>query len=232
MLRADFADLTKAPGGNLADWILPGNQSKMPVRGESFILRIDDDPGNGFEIWHRLEHAADFEAFVPFELGGHPWVFSTKHMVGEDLGHLPGEAYLGRIRDNGAGWQNVFNLPHIQIIIDETLRQEMPAIISGDLNVHLDHYNNMNKMFWSFGLEDAYVAVHGRDLSGAETIDLCNNPLTQVFKQDSSSPEIYDPAGHGFFHDVATGEVCYERDCPVCDLGDGEGQAAPAAESD
>jgi len=80
MLRADLVDLTRAPGGVIADWFIPGDQSKTPVNGEYLSLRINENPESGFVVWHRLEHAPDFEAFVPFELDGHPWLFSTNLM--------------------------------------------------------------------------------------------------------------------------------------------------------
>lgn len=142
---------------------------------------------------------------------------ATKHMLGEDMDHLPGEAYLRRIIDDGKGWQDLFNLPHVQIIIDETIRDDMPAIMMGDLNVHYDHYPNMDRMCRTFGARDAWTTVHGSATRGSETIDLYENNLTQVFGQHSTSPSLADPKGHEFFIEVAAGRVCYERECSVCE---------------
>lgn len=160
-------------------------------------------------------------------LNGHPWLFGLKDMPGEKVGHLPGEGYLRRIDEDGRGWQDLFKLPHIQRLIDVTLRDERTTIVMGDLNVHWDHYANMNKMFNEFGFTDAYAAVHGVDMQDSWTADLCDNTLTQVFGQKSGSSGMLDRERNEYFYNAAYGALCLQRDCPVCEATAGEDRPGP-----
>ncbi len=187
--RVDFDPAT----GKLAGWTFV---YEGPLSGIPADCSGTDAPGRergpiAVERIHSGYWGNDFFVSRAFELNGHPHLFSLKSMRGEArvdvFETLPGEGYLTRIADDGRGWQNLVNLPHMQIIIDETVRDDAPAIMMGDLNVHSDHYGNMNRMFETFGAKDAYVAVHGDDPTGSETTDACSNTLTQVFGQPASA---------------------------------------------
>jgi len=158
------------------------------------IWRINDDPSTGFTLIKQGgAWAADY-GFVRFlEMQGHPYLFGLKNCCGQYrdacLRPRPGEAYITRINDDpSTGWEDCAQMEDVRMIAGETgVADGPPAIMMGDFNVHATKYPIMDTIFSLAGARDAYVAVHGKNLENAETLDVPSNKLALHFDPEKTS---------------------------------------------
>jgi len=161
--------------------------------GKARITRINPDLSiEHFEFDWKYNYGKqgtgdmDSEAVESFELNGKPYLFALRDCCTGTLNHCaewrPGQLYIKRIyeEDGTVKIEDINQLDDIRIIRDATVRDDMPAIMMGDFNVHKEKYGIMNEIFAKAGAVDAWVAVHGSG-EGGETINICENNLHMYF---------------------------------------------------
>lgn len=168
---------------------------------QAWLYRIKADPSKGLESLGWYPWPKDYIAVESFEMNGHPYLFALSGCC-HDRQHLdpcmhwrPGEAFIKRIKDDGTGWENLYQLEDIKIIRDATVVEDgPPAIMMGDFNIHRGKYGIMNQLFRKAGAVDAYVEVHGTG-EGGETVDWFKNRLAKEhfwLNESPANPDLVD----------------------------------------
>jgi endonuclease/exonuclease/phosphatase family metal-dependent hydrolase len=189
---------------------------KKSTWDQAWLYRIKADPSKGLESlgWYpwpkgdpyeggrtRFYQAKDYIAVESFEMNGHPYLFALSGCCHDRL-HLdpcmhwrPGEVFIKRIKDDGSGWENLYQLEDMKIIRDATAVEDgPPAIMMGDFNIHRSKYGIMDQLFRKAGAMDAYVEVHGTG-EGGETVDWFKNRLAKEhfwLDEDPADPDLVD----------------------------------------
>lgn len=160
---------------------------------QAWLYRINADPSTGLQSLGWYPWSRDYVAVESFQMNGHPYLFGLSGCC-HDIFHLdpclhwrPGEAFIKRIKDDGSGWEGLYQLEDLRMIRDATVQAQdgPPAIMMGDFNIHRSRYGLMDQLFRKAGAVDAYIEVHGT-AAGGQTIDLANNKLAQIFCADDS----------------------------------------------
>jgi endonuclease/exonuclease/phosphatase family metal-dependent hydrolase len=165
---------------------------------QAWLYRINADPSTGLQSLGWYDWSRNYVAVESFQMNGHPYLFGLSGcchglLYLDRCGHWrPGEVFIKRIKDDGSGWEDLYQLEDLRMIRDATVQAQdgPPAIMMGDFNIHRSRYGLMDQLFRKAGAVDAYIEVHGT-AEGGQTIDLANNKLAQIFCADDSKT-LYD----------------------------------------